>query len=201
MAKRKLNDKHEIFVQGLVKGMTQRTAYKAAFDCSRMKDKTVDERASRLFSNDKVRARYNEIADRIKKEAEDECIVTVKDIIRELKMIAFANGADYAKVVNKIHIRETRDDKGVVIGTEEIPYQTVEFEETDRLDKSKLPAISGIKKGREGMEVKLNDKMKALELLGRHLKMFEVNNSEIADGTFHKIDKIMQSLDDQARGK
>lgn len=34
-------------------------------------------------------------------------------------------------------------------------------------------AIAGIKEGRNGVEIKLNDKGKALELLGRHLGMFK----------------------------
>ena len=33
--------------------------------------------------------------------------------------------------------------------------------------------ISGIKEGREGVEVKMYDRLKALELLGRHLGMFD----------------------------
>lgn len=34
-------------------------------------------------------------------------------------------------------------------------------------------AIAGIKEGRDGVEVSICDKVKALELLGRHLGMFK----------------------------
>lgn len=46
-------------------------------------DDTVDKKACELFALGKVRGRYNEIHDRLIKEAEDECIVTAKEVIRE----------------------------------------------------------------------------------------------------------------------
>jgi hypothetical protein len=61
-----LTPKQEKFVLGLVEGKSQRKAYEEAFDCTRMKEKTIDEKASRLFSTDKVRARYKEIIEQSK---------------------------------------------------------------------------------------------------------------------------------------
>ena len=49
---------------------------------------------------------------------------------------------------------------------------TVEVIETDKLSPEQQAAIAGIKEGRNGIEVRLNDKVKALELIGRHLGMF-----------------------------
>lgn len=66
----RLTPKQEIFVQGIVSGkLSQREAYKKAYNTSRMKDKTIDEKASRLFANDKVRARYEEIIEEFKEKA------------------------------------------------------------------------------------------------------------------------------------
>ena len=56
-----LTPKQEKYVQGIISGMSQREAYKSSYDCSKMKDKTVDEKASRLMANGKVRARYDEL--------------------------------------------------------------------------------------------------------------------------------------------
>lgn len=56
-----LTSKQEKFVQELVKGKSQRQAYKAAYDASKMKDSTIDRRASELFGNSEVKARYNEL--------------------------------------------------------------------------------------------------------------------------------------------
>ena len=54
----KLTTKQEIFVQQLVAGQSQRQAYRQAYNAEKMTDKTVDEKASKLFKGGKVRARY-----------------------------------------------------------------------------------------------------------------------------------------------
>lgn len=54
----KLTTKQEIFVQQLVAGQSQRQAYRRAYNAEKMTDKTVDEKASKLFKDGKVRARY-----------------------------------------------------------------------------------------------------------------------------------------------
>jgi len=41
------------------------------------------------------------------------------------------------------------------------------------MPRDKMGAIAGIKEGDNVIEVKLNDKGKALELIGRHLGMFK----------------------------
>ena len=43
---------------------------------------------------------------------------------------------------------------------------------TGDLSDQQISAIAGIKEGANGIEIKLNDKEKALELLGRHLGMW-----------------------------
>lgn len=40
------------------------------------------------------------------------------------------------------------------------------------MPQDKLGVIAGIKEGANGIEIKLNDKEKALELIGRHLGMW-----------------------------
>ena len=54
----KLTIKQEMFVQGVVAGLSQRQAYRQAYNAEKMTDKTVDEKASKLFKDGKVRARY-----------------------------------------------------------------------------------------------------------------------------------------------
>ena len=51
-----------MYVQGLVKGESQRVAYRNAFPNSvKWKDTTVDNRASELFHKSEVMGRYNEL--------------------------------------------------------------------------------------------------------------------------------------------
>jgi phage terminase small subunit len=85
MAERRLTDKQEKFVEGLIAGKSQREAYRAAYPRSvNWLDSTVDTQACILFKHPKVLERYNELHDRLIKEAEDECIVSAKDVLREL---------------------------------------------------------------------------------------------------------------------
>lgn len=163
----KLTDKQEKFVQELIKGKSQREAYKAAYNCSRMKDTTIDVKASELFSNGKMRVRYNELHDRLIQEAEDECIVTAKEVIRELKRIGFADIKDFlsyktAKTV-VTHDKET--------GEPIIDYsQIIEMFDSNEVDGKVIQEVSINSRG--VFTFKLYDKMVALDKLGKHLGMF-----------------------------
>lgn len=79
--------------------------------------------------------------------------ITQDMVVQELAKVAFANGAMYAKVTGGGH--------------------DVELLDTDQLTSDQRAAISGIKAGKFGIEVSTYDKVKALELLGRHLGAFE----------------------------
>lgn len=55
----KLTPKQELFVQGIIAGLSQRQAYRKAFPNSeKWKNSAVDSAASRLLQNSKVLARY-----------------------------------------------------------------------------------------------------------------------------------------------
>lgn len=75
-----LTAKREKFVQELIKGKSQREAYKEAYNCKNMKDETIDKRASELFSDGEVRGRYDEL---INKSA-DEALWTREQAINDL---------------------------------------------------------------------------------------------------------------------
>lgn len=81
--------------------------------------------------------------------------ITQDKVLEELARVAFANGADFARVIVK---------NGC---------QTVELVNTDDVPPEKRSAIAGIKKGKYGIEVSSYDKVKALELLGKHLGLFD----------------------------
>ncbi len=78
--------------------------------------------------------------------------ITQERVLQELAAVAFANGTDFMKIVGP--------GAAVAIPTEEISAE-------------KLPAIAGIKNNQYGVEIKLHDKVRALELLGKHLGTFD----------------------------
>ena len=61
-----LTIKQEIFVQRLIEGYSQREAYKFAYEADNMKNETIDNKASKLFANSEIRARYEELKNELK---------------------------------------------------------------------------------------------------------------------------------------
>ena len=60
-----LTPNQEVFAQKIIEGMSQADAYRFAYNCSRMSDKTIWEKASRLMADNKVRARVQELRDKV----------------------------------------------------------------------------------------------------------------------------------------
>jgi phage terminase small subunit len=73
--KKELTAKQEKFVQNLISGMSQRQAYKDAYNAENMKDETIDVRACELFNTGKIKVRYQELMDKL----EDEAIMTARE--------------------------------------------------------------------------------------------------------------------------
>ena len=69
-----LNIKQEKFIQNIVNGMSQRQAYKDAYN-AKYSEKSIDEKASTLFNSEKVQERYKELL----KKLEDESIMSAKE--------------------------------------------------------------------------------------------------------------------------
>lgn len=168
-----LTDQQERFVQELIKGKSQREAYKIAYPKSvKWKESAIDSQASRVFKNSKVFARFNELHDRIILESENEAIVTAKDVLRELAAIGLADIIDY--------VEYTGSD--------------VEIKRTVDIPKQKRKAISSIKQTKDGVEIKLNDKMKALQLLGEHLGIFNAQSDD-GEGQLKELIEAIRNVD------
>lgn len=115
--------------------------------------KTADVQSARLLVNVKVQERISLLRSKQSKRTE----VTADKVIAELAAIAFADRTELAKV----------DKNG-----------SVKFTPTDSLPDDVKKIISGIKEGKFGTEVSSYDKVKALELLGKHLGLWEKAASE-----------------------
>lgn len=81
--------------------------------------------------------------------------ITQEKVIEELAAVAFANGTDFATITHNGLVRLTP---------------------TDEVPEEKKKAVASIKEGQYGTEIKLHDKVRALELLGKHLGVFDANN-------------------------
>lgn len=71
----KLTPKQERFIQNIVSGMSQRQAYKEAYNVENMSDEAIDVEACRLFNDAKISLRYKELMGKL----EDKAIMTAKE--------------------------------------------------------------------------------------------------------------------------
>ena len=114
------------------------------------------------------------------KDREKRTEITQDMVLKELAKIGFADVTDFVSI----------EDKGT--------YKAVQVKTTDEMPGDKLGAIAGIKEGANGIEIKLNDKGKALELIGRHLGMFK-DKLEVS-GTLETEKTKLDDLIKQMRG-
>ena len=106
--------------------------------------------------------------------------------MRELAAIAFADIADYVQV---------KDYGGLSM---------VEITPTSDIPIDKRAAIASIKQGNNGIEVKLHNKLDALDKLGRHFGMFKGDNAGnddlLDDGFLDAMDSKLAEVWDDASG-
>ncbi len=160
--------------------------------------KTAEQTASRLLRNVKVQ----EYIAKRQKELSRSTEITQERVIKELALIAFSNNADYAHVVEKKMKAEVGGALVDVLDEDGKPvmYRTVEPVLTEELTEEQKRALAVIKKGREGLEVKSCDKVKALELLGKHLGIFtDKIEANVNDTTRSELSELLAQR--KARGE
>lgn len=121
-----LTIKQEKFVQNLINGMSQREAYKNSYNASKMKDKTIDDKASLLFKQEEIRARYEELA----KKLEDQSIMSAKERMKWL-----------SKVVNG----EIKEKVSMIVTDKDGNQKTIEQDVSSKL-KIKIMALDTLNK-------------------------------------------------------
>lgn len=146
----KLTIKQEKFAQGLFAGLSQREAYKQAFDTKNMTDKTIDEAACKLANNYKIATRLTELTGELK----ERNMVTVEKVLEELSHIAFDDIKNY--------LRFYPDADGNI---------KMEIKDSNEID---TRSVSEVSLGKDGQfKFKLYCKDEALVKLGQHLGMFK----------------------------
>lgn len=163
----KLTEKQKIFVNEYLVDLNATRAYKVAYSNVK-KDDTAAVNGNRLLRNAKVK----EYLDERMREREKRTEITQDKVLEELAAIAFSNGSKYAKVIEEI----VYDENGEVLLDHDgniVKQKVVELVLTDELSETDKKAIASIKRGKNGIEISTCDKVRALELLGKHLGMFK----------------------------
>lgn len=141
-----MTEKQKRFCDEYLIDLNATRAYKAAYPRVK-KDTVAATNGGRMLRNAEV-AEY--ISCR-QQERQERTEITQDRVVRELAAVAFADVTEVASV----------------------RYGVVRLRSTDELTEEQRRAIAGIKETQAGVEIKFNDKLKALELLGRHLGMFK----------------------------
>lgn len=174
-----ITDKQRAFVDEYLIDLNATRAYKAIYKSCK-KDETARVNGSRLLTNANVAAYLSQRQRELQRRTE----VTQDKVIGELAAIAFADIADYVRV---------QDHGGLPM---------VEITPTDDIPESKRAAIASIKQGSNGIEIKLHNKLDALEKLGRHLGMFKGDNAGeddlLDDGFLDAMDSKLAEVWDDA---
>ena len=110
-------------------------------------EKTACEQGSRLLANVKVQ----EAIQKARIERQERTRITQDMVLMELAAVGFSKATDYATIRGPL----------------------VEMTPTDRLTDKQKSAVASIEQGNFGIKVKLHDKVRALELLGKHLGLFD----------------------------
>lgn len=142
-----LSIKQEKFCNYYLESGNASEAYRRAFSCSKMAEKTIWEKASILLSKDKVRARVEQLRSELQRRSDmtkDEAVGILADIAR-------------ANIVDALVVRKSQDFTTILVG-----------------DISKLPlniqrSILSVKSSDKGYEVKLYNKIDAIEKLSKLL--------------------------------
>ncbi len=145
-----LTAKQKIFADEYLIDLNATRAYKVAYPKVK-KEESAAAAGARLLRNVKVE---DYIRKRMK-DREKRTEITQDMVLKELAKIGFADVTDFVTI----------ESQG--------SYKAVQVKSTDEMPRDKMGAIAGIKEGANGIEIKLNDKGKALELIGRHLGMWK----------------------------
>lgn len=160
------NQRHESFAQALAKGKTADEAYAQAGYKSNRKN------ASRLKTNEDIRARVAEL----QKKSADRVEVSIARVVRELSRLGFA---DLRKAFddkgNLLHPSEWDDDFAASVASIEVVTKTLPGYADAELDAQ--PHGGALARKRNAKveyvhKIKFWDKNSALEKLAKHLGMF-----------------------------
>ena len=188
-----LTMQQELFIQALLRGLTQRVAYRKVYPNSlKWSNNAVDVNASKMFNITKVKLRYEELTNRVVKEAEDESIFTVKEVLKEIKDLLSTDITDVVEIrTEEVMARNGFTNEPILKddGTAVMEWvQNVRMKDTKDMTPAALRSISEIGYNRYGIYVKRYDKQKTIDQAGKHLGMF-------VDRIDHNVN-IHQKLED-----
>lgn len=166
-----LTDKQKMFCLYYIKYFNATKAYQKAYGVDR---NTAESIAYRLMGNDGVKSEI----ERLKQERFNGVLLDAQAVLQKYIDIAFADITDFVdfgqrEMPELDHNGEPMIDEN----GEEITYSYsfVNLKNNDEVDGT---LITEVKKGKDGVSVKLADKMKALEFLSKYTDLLSENDKK-----------------------
>lgn len=151
-----LNDKQRLFCLYYVKYWNATKAYQKAYGCTYS---TANVEGSRHLRNPSIKKEI----ERLKQDIREGIGLEVMAVLQKYIDIAFADITDYVEFGRKPIV------VGIVDGEpKELELNYVDLKESVNIDGS---LISEVKQGKDGVSIKLHDKMKALEKLEKYFDL------------------------------
>lgn len=154
----KLTAKQENFCNYYLETGNASEAYRRAYSCNGWLEKTVWEKASAMMAKDKVKARIADLQIQMQKRSDitkDEAVSILADIAR-------------ANIVDAVEIRKSKD------------YTVMLVKDLSALPKNVQRAIISVKANEKGYEIKLYNKIDAIEKLSKLLGWDAPTKQEIS---------------------
>ncbi len=151
----KLTVKQNNFCDKYVECGNASEAYRSAYSCANMSDRTIARKALELLENGMITACIKELQQNIRNKTN----LTKVRILSELETILNASIADYVTIQKSL-----RNIDGV-----EVEMQEVVFKNFEELTAAQLKAVESVKQGRNGIELKLHGKNWTIERICKML--------------------------------
>lgn len=206
-ANEELTDKQQLFCIYYLKYFNATKAYQKAYGCDYL---TANVNGPRLLVNTSIKQQI----EKLKSERMEGIYLDGKDILQKYIDIAFADITDYVSFGQEEVVVDI-DDEGEPIKRK---INVVKLKDSDEIDGTIVTEVS---KGRDGVKIKLADKMKALEKLEKYfdilpdkhkrrleeekLKLerekfeFIKRKEEGDEDALEKLDKLIEAIDNEAK--
>ncbi|MGG3803153.1 terminase small subunit [Metabacillus fastidiosus] len=158
-----LTDKQWLFCMYYVKYFNATKAYQKAYECDYISAKS---NGYRLLTNDYIKLEIQ----RMKKEVAEGIMLDASAVLQKYIDIAFADITDFVEF-GREEVTDV-DDAG-----NEITYEVnrVKFKQSGDVDGT---IITEIKQGKDGVSIKLADKMKSLDFLSKYTDLLSENDQK-----------------------
>jgi phage terminase small subunit len=178
-----LTEKQRLFCMYYMKYYNATKSYQKAYECDYF---TANANGSRMLVNASIKKEI----ERLKSERDQGLILDARAVLQKYIDIAFSDITDYLSFGRKqIEVDKDKDGNPVLA---EVNY--VHFKNYDEVDGT---LISEVKQGKDGVSIKLEDKMKALEKLSLYFDLFPDNFKRRIEEEKLKINKKRNGDDEE----